>query len=145
MTALLTPEQIREYISDYPEKNLLLDETEFSDTFIKLCMDLAVSEFNSISPKTSYSETTFPSKSLLLDGTLWKMFAGRAALMARNHLTYTDGGLQIPVEEKYELYSNLAAGYRGTFLESATKLKINQNMEAGWSSVGSDERNFPLW
>lgn len=145
MAGTLTPEQVREYISDYPESNLLLDKEEFSDSFINLCMDLGVSEYNVISPRTNVSLDNFPSKSLLLLGTLWQMYSGRAALMARNHLSYSDGGLQIPVEEKYELYRNLADNFRAQFLEAATKLKITINMEAGWGEVRSDESNFPLF
>lgn len=145
MAGTLTADQVREYISDYPESNLLLDKEEFSNTFIELCMDLAVSEFNVLTPRSAFNLDNFPSKSLLLLGTLWQMFLGRSALMARNNLTYTDGGLQIPVEEKYELYKNLADTYRAQFLETANKLKVSQNMEAGWGQVRSDESNFPMW
>ena len=132
MSGLLTADQVREYISDYPEANLLLDREEFSNTFIELCMDLGISEFNSISPRSAFAPGNFPSKSLLMLGTLWQMFLGRSALMARNNLSYSDGGLQIPIEEKYELYKNLADTYRAQFMETAMRLKISQNMEAGW-------------
>lgn len=145
MAGNLTAQDVREYISDYPDKNLLLDDIEFSNTFIELCMELGISEYNVIPPRTGYDLSNFPSKSLLMLATLWQMYLGRSALMARNHLTYTDGGLQIPVEEKYELYRNLSDTYRAQFLEAASKLKIAINMEAGWGEVRSDEANFPVW
>jgi hypothetical protein len=145
MAELLTCMEVREYISDYPDANLLLDKEEFSDTFIQLCKSLAISEFNTVPPKSATSEASFPSKSILLWGTLWQMYAGRSAMMARNHLNYQDGGLTIPVEEKFELYSNLAAGFKAQFVESTAKLKAYINMESGWGSVSSDEANFPLW
>jgi hypothetical protein len=87
----------------------------------------------------------FPSKHVMLLGTLWQMYSGRAALMARNQLSYTDGGLQIPVEEKYELYMNLANTFGTQFKEEAQKLKISINMESGWGEVRSDEAAFPIW
>lgn len=145
MAGTLTAQEVREYISDYPEANLLLDKEEFSNVFIELCMDLGVSEFNVIPPRSGFSVGNFPSKSLLLLGTLWQMYLGRSTMMARNHLSYTDGGLQIPIEEKYELYKNLADSFRTQFMEAAAKLKVAQNMESGWGQVRSDESNFPLW
>lgn len=145
MANLLSPDEVREYLSDYPESNLLLDKEEFGDTFISLCMELALSEYNSIPPTTSLDMLMFPSKSILLFGTCWQMFQGRSAMMARNQLSYSDGGLQIPVEEKYELYSNLAATFRALFSEASVKLKLSTNMEGGWSSVSSEAAFFPLW
>lgn len=145
MAGKLKVEEIREFLSDYPDSNLLLDKEEFSDTYMALCMDLAISEYNAISPRSNVNSETFPSKSVLLLGTVWQMYLGRSTLMARNHLTYTDGGLQIPVEEKYELYKNLADSFAARFFEAASRLKIALNMEAGWGEVRSDEANFPFW
>lgn len=145
MAGSLTTIQVREFLQDYPESNLLLDKEEFSNTYIELCMELAVSEYNVLTPRTNVSLSNFPSMSLLLLGTVWQMYLGRATLMARNHLTYTDGGLQIPVEEKYELYMNIANNFGQRFSETAQKLKINVNMEGGWGEIRSDESNFPLW
>lgn len=145
MASILTVDQVREYISDYPSENLLLDKQEFSDTFIELSMDLAVSEYNLVTPRSNYSEESFPSKSLLMLGTLWQMYMGRSALMARNHMSYTDGGLQIPIEEKFELYRNLADSYGAQFQAASAKLKASMNMESGWGEVRSDEAMFPIW
>lgn len=143
MANKLTEEEVREYIQDYPGENLLLDKEEFSDTFINLSMGFAAEEYNAISPRSSYTLENFPSKAVLITGTLWKMYSGKAAQMARNQLSYSDGGLQIPIEEKYELYMNLANNYMTQFLSSATKLKISINMEGGWGEVRSDEAMFP--
>lgn len=142
---VLTVLEVREYVSDYGPNNYLIDGEEFTDTFIQLCMDLAVEEFNGLSPLTMYILSTFPSKAVLLQGTLWKMFDGKAALLARNTMAYADGGLQIPLEERADLYNNMAAKFGQQFKDSAIKLKTNLNMESGWASVGSDYRNFPLW
>lgn len=146
MASPLTVLQVRELIQDYTDQNLLLDREEFSDTYIEMCMEMATDEFNTTPPialRTTLGN--FPSRSLLFYGTCWMIFQGRTALAARNNLTYSDGGLQIPVEEKYELYSQLAGAFKGYFQESAQKYKISANMEAGWGSVHSDESAFPLW
>ena len=142
---MLSIEEVREYITDYPESNLLLDKEEFSDSFISLCMSFAVDSFNTMSPISRYAHENFPSKEVQLLGTLYHMYNGRSAQMARNHLSYTDGGLQIPVEEKYELYARLAATFLESFNTTAARLKIAINMEQGWGEIRSDEAMMPLW
>lgn len=145
MAGKLTTAHVREFLSDYANTNLLLDREEFSNSYIELCMDLAVSEYNAISPPSNVTADNFPYKSIHLLGTCWQMYLGRAALMARNHLSYSDGGLQIPVEEKYELYKNLADTYKVQFQEVAMRAKIALNMADGWGQIRSDESVFPLW
>jgi hypothetical protein len=143
--SILSTLEVREYLSDYPSENLLLDREEFSDTYIQLCMDMAADEFNARSPQSSFSTRDFPSKSLLLTGTLWKMYAGRSAVLARNNMSYSDGGLQIPIEERFQLYQTIATDFASQFDAIANRLKVNQNMESGWGSVSSDEAIFPIW
>jgi len=143
--AVLTVDEVREYLSDYPERNLLLDEEEFSTTFITLCMGLGVSTFNSMAPVTNFNVNTLPAKDLLLFGTCFHMFQGKAALLARNTMQYSDGGLQIPIEERYELYMSLAGSFKNLFDASAKALKIQINMEQGWGSLSGDAAFFPIW
>jgi len=145
MAAVLSTDEVRLYLEDFPQSNLLLDKEEFSDPFIQLCMNLAISEFNTMSPRSNFAIESFPSKSILMQGTLWQMFLGAAAKQARNHLTYSDGGLSIPIEEKYELYKNYADSFYQAFTAAASRLKVHMNMEAGWGSVSSDESMFPIW
>lgn len=142
---VLTPLEVREYVSDYKANNYLLEGVEFSDTFIELCMGFAVEEFNAIAPLTYYQIGGFPSKAVLLQGTIWKMLDGKTLLLARNTMAYADGGLQIPLEERADLYSNLAAKFGQQFKDSAVRLKANLNMESGWDCVRSDYGNFPLF
>ncbi len=141
----LTPDEVRAYIHDYSENNRLIEGEEFSDASIMLGMKLALSDYNTIAPLSSLSPKMFPSLSLLMYGTLGHLFLGKAANLARNTLAYSDGGLSIPVEERAELYMNLGNQYMGQFRDLAIKLKIQQNMEDGFSSVSSDYRYFPLW
>jgi hypothetical protein len=145
MSELLSILEIREFVSDYSQNNYLLDKEEFSDTFITLCRDLAVSSYNEIPPMSITALSNFPSKSTLLWGTLYHMFSGKAALYARNQMSYSDGGIQIPVEEKYETYDNLAKGAFTQFQSSAAKIKVYLNMSAGWGSVSSDDASLPYF
>lgn len=144
-TGILSPLEVRTYINDFEEANLLVDGEEFSDTMIQLCIDLAVEDYNSLSPLSSFSPYNFPSKGLLLLGTLAKMYSGKAANLARNTMAYSDGGLTIPIEERFELYQNLAGTYGAQFSAGAAKLKISQNMSDGWGHVSSDWAFIPLY
>lgn len=142
---VLTIEEVREYTSDFTPNNFLIDGEEFTDTFITLSMELAVAEYNAIPPLSQTSLSMFPSKAVLMSGTIWKMMAGKALLLARNTMSYSDGGLQVPIEERAELYSSLAQQWQAQFKDSAAQLKKSLNMEAGYGSVRSDYSNFPLW
>ena len=145
MALTLEVEEVQTYIQDLAEKNHLLDTTEFPEVQVELAISLAVSEFNLIPPISSYSERDFPSKALLMSGTLYKLFAGQAALLYRNHMSYTDGGLVIPVEERGQFYQSLASMFQADFVNSAKSFKVFLNMESGWGYVGSDYSNFPAW
>jgi hypothetical protein len=142
---ILTVDEVREYLGDYAQNNRLIEGEEFSDTRVSLCMGLAVDEYNTNPPFTVYSTADFPSKSILLWGTLWKMFEGKAAEFARNTLSYSDGGVQIPIEEKAELYKTLANGFHQNFNDQMRILKTHVNMESGWGDVRGDASLFPIW
>lgn len=144
-TPVLSVEDIRTYISDRPENNHLLDGVEFSDAMIDLSMRMAISEFNNYAPKTGYTVFDFPNIATLMSGTLFKLFAGQAALLARNTMNYSDGGIQIPIEERAELYSNLAAMYEQDFRTATIRIKTAINIESGWGEVSSDYATFPYW
>jgi hypothetical protein len=142
---LLTPDIVREYLRDSAGNNHLIDGEEFSDIVINLAMDLACSEYNLIPPGTAVDRFTFPNKALLMSGTLYKMFAGQSALLARNTMQYSDGGIQIPVEERFALYQSLAAMYQNDFQNGTRVLKTSINLENGWGEVRSDYASMPVW
>lgn len=143
--ATLSPLEVQEYIRDKIENNHLLDGQEFTPTLINLAMELAIDEWNMMTPPSSNNATNFPFKSLLMSGTLWKLFQGQAALLARNTMSYSDGGIQIPIEERSQLYLALAEMFGTSFRESSQRLKININIESGWGEVLGDSSAFPDW
>lgn len=141
----LTPKEVRMYVNDFAPQNYLIDGEEFSDELINFCIEMAIEEYNSVPPLSSLNPYTFPSKSILLWGTLWKMFSSRASYLIRQQMAYTDGGLQIPISENGEAYLALAGQYQQQFNQASRTLKTQQNMEAGWGSTSSDAANFPMW
>ena len=145
MQPILSPLEVREFISDKEENNRLLDGIEFSDTQIDIAMDVAVSKFDMLIPLSNNSKYTFPNKSILMYGTLTSLYEGAAALLARNTMSYSDGGLQIPVEERMQLYTALAQMYGSAFTQMSTSYKLQTNIESGWGGVSSDYSTLPIW
>jgi len=143
--ANLSVDMIRESLSDYPINNYLIDGEEMTDTFLTMCMDYGLDTFNNMSPRTAFTRATMPSSSILLYATLYHAYALKAALLARNTMQYSDGGLQVPIEERSELYTNIANNFRALFQPAAKELKIEMNMESGWGGISSDEAIFPIW
>ena len=60
-------------------------------------------------------------------------------------MSYSDGGLNIPIEERVQLYQSLAAQYGQQYSDLSKQWKIQANMESGWGGVSSDYATFPLW
>lgn len=139
----LTPDQVRLYIRDHVDYNRLIDEQEFTDERIVFARDLTLDMFNVLPPLTFYSLAEFPNRYILLMGTLHNLYLGEAAMAARNQMSYSDGGLSIPIEERFEYYNNLAAQYGTQFSQLAQQFKIHKNIEDGWGEVGSDFARFP--
>ena len=143
---VLTPGEITIYIQDRPELNYLLTGQEFSPAQIDLAISLALDEFNvAIQPVTTFQLWNFPSKSILLYGTLAKLLAGQAALYARNQMDYSDGGLTIPIEERYPLYQQMAGMYQTQFQTMGSAYKVNMNMQDGYGGGFSEYGGMPLW
>ena len=143
---VLTPEEVKLYIQDKAELNYLLPGEEFPLPQINLDIDLAIDSFNTgIAPISSFTAVTFPSKSILLMGTLAKLLAGQAALYARNQMDYSDGGISLPVEERAPLYIQLASMYESSFQQAAKTWKVNQNILDGFGGLNSDYGSMPLW
>ena len=143
--ATLTVDEVREFVIDKIGNNYLLEGEELSTTQINLAMELTVADWNSTPPTAAATVVQFPYKHILMSGTLYRCFMGLAALYARNQFSFNDGGISIPLEERFQLYQALAGMYQADYQATMTKVKININMEEGWGSMGSDYSRFPMW
>ena len=141
----LTLQDVRDFLRDSKDNNHLLDDIENPDAIIRLSMDLAISDFNSMPPKTSFNLVGFEYKAVLLYGTCWQLFLSLMALAARNTMSYSDGGLDIPIEERFPYYAQMAQIYQQMYQSAAKPIKIQLNLESGWESVRSDYSTFPAW
>lgn len=143
--AILTPQAVREMVLDKVEKNYLIDGQELSDTQIRLAMDMVVSEWNATPPTDAVTIQNFPYYHILVSGVLYRCFIGLAALAARNQFSFVDGGVSVPLEERFQLYQALAGMYQSDYQTSMQRVKISINMDSGWGGLGSDYARFPIW
>lgn len=155
MAVQLSPDKIRLYIKDRVDVNYLLEnEVQFSDERINNAMELVLDHINIIPPITGYTALTqLPqaARYLVVLGTLKHLFQGEAGLAARNQFSYSDGGLTVPLEERFQYWLTLAQQL-GSEFESATKQwKVAANLDgslngnSSWGEVRSDFSNFPTW
>lgn len=154
MAVTLTPEDVRTYIRDSVDVNYLLDgEEQFSDPRINNAISLAVDAINIIPPNTNYTgidKLPAPTRVLVLMGTLVNLFYGESAMAARNQFSYSDGGLTVPLEERFQYWLTLAQQHEQRFNSMVKSWKIGANMDGSltgnsWGEVRSDFSKFPKW
>lgn len=130
-------------LRDRAENNLLLDQVQFTDTELDNAIALAVSEWNMFTPISSVEASGIPKAALLLGTASWLM-RSEAFLQIRNQATYQDGEIvSIGIDDKFGLYTQFATALRTEWRDLAKNYKIQQNMEAGYGSLGSGYRWTP--
>lgn len=123
---------VRDFMRDYSELNRLIKGEEHSDRLIVWAILDALEDFNTSPPMTSYSLTNFPSKSLLLRGAVINLLESVGLLMTRNHLTFSDGGIQVGVSDKTPLIQSWIQLFTNKYEQKKDRLKIALNIEGGW-------------
>lgn len=140
-------EEIREHLQDYSGKNFLLDEEEFTDREIEIGFRDAVDSFNTFPPvHIRYTGGTSNSslKSILLQGTLARIFRGKSLSQLRNQLDFQDGGAAGSIDNKGQYYSQIAENFSQDFERRASQYKRFINLNQGFGSLGSDYQSLPF-
>lgn len=133
---------VRAYVRDYPELNRLIKGEEHSDRLIAFAAMDALDDFNSTPPMTQYQFTNFPSKHLLLRGTVVTLLESIGLLMTRNHLNFSDGGIQVGVSDKTPLIQSWIQLFTNKYEQKKDRLKVALNIEGGW---GGGVHSEYLW
>lgn len=123
---------VRAFMRDYPELNRLIKGEEHSDRLIAWAIIDTLEDFNTTPPMTGYGLSSFPSKHLLLRGTVISLLESVGLLMTRNHLTFSDGGIQVGVSDKTPLIQSWLQMFTNKYEQKKTQLKIALNIEGGW-------------
>lgn len=124
---------VRFYLRDHAELNRLVAGEETSDPMIAWCVLDALSNFNGQTPITHYSLEELIEKQqqhLLLRMTVECVIESVGLLQTRNHINYSDGGLNVGVNDKTPLLQNWLQYYRAFTEQRLQKVKVALNIES---------------
>ena len=133
----LTVDMIRQFLRDVPDKNILLDDIEFTDQDINFAIQLATSMYNTMPPATNLESAQIPIYILLL-GVCYFLLNSEGIRQMRNQIVTQDGNIApVGIDEKEGLYRTWADNFKQEFTYTAGRYKTSQNMEACYGNFGS--------
>lgn len=142
--SVVSKDQVRMFMRDYANNNILLDDVQFTDRELNLALEMAASAFNAVTPQTNLTASSFPTplRYLLLVGTVRFLLMSESFMQARNQATVQDGDIApIGISDKAALYSQLAQQLKGEWDELTRGVKTQNNMEGAYATLGSGYRN----
>jgi hypothetical protein len=140
---IVTRDEVRRFMRDYPDKNILLDDVEFSQQDVDQAADFIVSAYNVTTPLSSITLEGWPAghKYLLLLGIAWYLVKSGTFLQKRNQLTYQDGDIApIGIDDKFSLYMSLWQTLKQEWDMMVKESKIQMNLERCYGYVSSGYR-----
>lgn len=129
-------QEIRAYMRDYSELNRLTDGEENSDRMIVWAVIDTLEDFNSTPPPISLPFSQIP-KSLLRYGVVTTLLESVMLLSARNHLAYSDGGINVNLD-RTPLLMQMREMMRNTYDMKKKEFKIAKNIEGAYESSPSE-------
>jgi len=129
-------QEIRAYMRDYPELNRLTDGEENSDRMIVWAVIDTLEDFNSTPPPISLPFNQIP-KSILRYGVVTTLLESVMLLSARNHLAYSDGGINVNLD-RTPLLMQMQQMMRQTYDMKKKEYKIAKNIEGAYASSPSE-------
>lgn len=141
---VVTKDQIRMFLRDRADRNILLDDVQFTDDELNLAVEMAVSAYNTVTPQTNLTPPSFPThlRYLLLIGTARFLLMSESFLQVRNQATVQDGDISpIGIDDKAALYSEMARQLKAEWDELVRGVKTQNNMEGAYTTLGSGYRN----
>jgi len=141
---VVSRDQVRMFMRDYANNNILLDDVQFTDAELNLALEMAVSSFNTITPQSNLTPSSFPTwlRYLLLIGTVRFLLMSESFMQVRNQATVQDGDIApIGISDKAQLYAQLAQQLKAEWDELSRGVKTQNNMESAYNSLGSGYRN----
>lgn len=141
---IVTADQVRRFMRDIPDKNILLDAVEFDQDDVNQGIEMVTSAFNAVTPQSFISSQGWPPhlQYVLLLGVSWYLIQSCAHLQLRNQATYQDGDIApIGIDDKFPLYMQFWQTLKAQWDQYVKTIKIQDNLEAGYGSMSSGYRN----
>jgi len=132
---------VRGYIRDHAELNRLIRGEESIDRQIAWAVLDAVEDFNGTPPLTTHSLSLLLERrqaALLLRMTVCTLIESVGMLQTRNHLNYSDGGLNVGINDKTPLLMNWLNYFKATTEQMKQRVKVAMNIESilGRGNIG---------
>lgn len=138
---------VREYMRDHPELNRLTAGQETNNRLIAWSVLDAVSYFNGSPPFMNMTLEELLSRnqhSLLVRLTVITILESVGLLQTRNHLNYSNGGLNVGVNDKTPLILNWLQYYKASADQLMMRVKVALNIE-GILGPGNRGVHSELW
>ena len=149
--AVVSEDEIRMWLRDYAlghlpggQGNLILDDVQFSRNELTFAVKMAVSNFNAITPISSFltNGSNFPNEYLLLLGTARFLMFSESFHQLRNQASVQDGDIAPSgIYDKSQMYLGLAQALKGEWDQLTRQMKNQFNMEGAYGFFGSGYRN----
>ena len=130
---------VRSFCRDFPEVNRLVRGVESSDRQIAWAVADALDDFNGTPHITDYSLDNLLQRHqshLLVRMTAINLIESVALLQTRNHLNYSDGGLNVGVNDKTNMLMSWLQLFKNEVEQKKTRVKLAFNIEEALSSYG---------
>lgn len=134
--------QVRAFMRDYPELNRLIAGYESSNRQIVWAILDTLDDFNTSPPFTNFGISNFPSRSLLVRGVVCSLLESIGLLQTRNHLQFTDGGIQVGVNDKTPFIQSWLQLFRNSYESKKERQKVAINIEQAWNGGIHSEYRF---
>lgn len=126
-------QMVRLYMRDFPELNRLLRGEESSDRQIAWAVLDALADFNGTPPISSNNLENLLGRNqhaLMLRLTVCSLIESVGLLQTRNHINYSNGGINVGVNDKTPMLMNWLRYYRATTEQMKMRVKVAFNIES---------------
>ncbi len=138
---------VRDYTRDHAELNRLIAGQESNDRLVAWAVLDALSIFNGTPHLTSLSLEALLARNqhaLMLRLTVITLLESVGLLQTRNHINYSNGGLNVGVNDKTPLILQWLQYYQGTTKQMMGQVKVALNIE-GMLNTGGSGVHSELW
>lgn len=142
-------QMVRFYTRDFPELNRIVSGEESSDRQIAWAVLDALSDFNGTPHLTSMSLDDLLCRNqhaLLLRMTVITLIESVGLLQTRNHINYSNGGINVGVNDKTPMLMQWLKYYKATTEQMKQRVKVALNIEGilGPSNVGAHSEYWAI-
>jgi len=125
-------QMVRGYLRDFPELNRIVAGEESSDRQIAWSVLDALADFNGTPHLTAYTLEELLQRNqhaLLLRMTVIVLIESVGLLQTRNHINYSNGGINVGVNDKTPLLMNWLQYFKASTDQMKQRVKVALNIE----------------